>query len=151
VDEAEYEKHAWLKAPEMQRGMYEVSKALQGLESSALGTTLDHERRAMIVVFQQDFHDWARIRQRLAGRVAPLEVVLQPSCYPRAQLDEAKRVITEQAWHPKANGIRMGVLSDASFSGYRVIIHDSFPEVAEALRQRLGGLVHVTLGKPGRN
>ncbi|HMJ14669.1 MAG TPA: hypothetical protein VK524_24830 [Polyangiaceae bacterium] len=37
----------------------------------------------------------------------------------------------------------MDVVPDASFSGYRVFLDDSLPEVAEALRQRLGELVRV--------
>jgi hypothetical protein len=45
----------------------------------------------------------------------------------------------------------MGSWLDASFSGYRVVIDDSAPEVADALQQRLGERVRVTLGKPRRN
>lgn len=151
VDEVKDANHdAWLKAPEIQRSVFVLNAALQGFESSNIGTTLDHGRHAVIVVFHADFHDWARIRQRLVGRIAPLEVVLQPSCYPRAKLAEAEQVLKEQAWHPKAKATRMGFWLDASFSGYRVVIDDSAPEVAEALRQRLGELVRVSLGKPRR-
>jgi hypothetical protein len=152
LDEAKDSEHdAWLDTPEIQRSMFAVTTSLQGFASASIGTTVDHERRAVIVVFHTDFHDWARIRQRLVGRVAPLEVVLQPSCYPRAMLAEAEQLILAQAWHPDAMGIKMGFRLDASFSGYRVVIDDTKPEAAEALQQRLGKLVRVSLGKPGRN
>lgn len=152
VDETADAKHeAWLKAPDIQRAVHALNAALQGLENANIGSTLDNERRAVVVVFHSDFRDWKQVRERLVGRIAPLEVVLQPSCRSRAELAEAEQIIKEQAWHPKAKGIRMGSWLDASFSGYRVVIDDSAPEVADALQQRLGERVRVSLGKPRRN
>lgn len=144
------ERTAWLKTPDIQRSVFAVNSALQGFERANIGQTLDHERHAVIVVFHSDFRDYDRVRQRLVGHVAPLEVVLQPSCYPRAKLAEVEQVLLEGSWHPKAKDVPKGFWLDASFSGYRVTIDDSAPDVAEALKQRFGDLVRVSLGKPRR-
>jgi hypothetical protein len=103
VDEAEDAKREeWLKAPEIQRAVQALHAGLQGFENANIGSTLDNDRRAVVVVFHSDFGDWKQVRERLAGRIAPLEVVLQPSCRSRAELAEAEQIIKEQAWHPKA-------------------------------------------------
>jgi hypothetical protein len=142
---------AWRKAPEAERNLHALNTALHDLEHALVGIALDHERRAAIVVFHTDFEDYESVRQRLVGRIAPLEVVLQPSCYARAKLADVEQLLLQGSWHPKAKDTRRGFWLDASFSGYRVTVDDSAPEVADALKQALGEQVRVSLGKPGRH
>lgn len=140
-----------LSSPEIQQSVSVLNRALQDVERSSLGTTLDNERRAIIVVFHTDFQDYDGIQKRLVGQIAPLHVVLQPSCHARAKLAEVEQALLDGSWHPKAKDTRRGSWLDPSFSGYRVTIDDSAPDVAEALQHRFGDLVRVALGKPGRN
>jgi hypothetical protein len=139
----------WAATPAMQQSLMRLDQALEGVRSFSLGTALDHAQQRAMVVFYPDFHDYARVRSRLVGRVAPLVVVLQPSCHSRQVLDDANRVLLDRGWHPKAREVGMGFWLDPSFSGYRVTVADA--EVAESLRKRLGELVRVAVGKAGRN
>lgn len=146
----ETESYNWLKPPDIQRSVSVLNGVLKDFERASIGSTLDNQHHAIIVVFHSDFHDYDRVRQRLVGRIAPLQVVLQPSCHSRAQLAEVEQALLEGSWHPKAKDTPRGSWLDPSFSGYRVTIDDSAPEVAEALKKRFGDLVRVSLGKPRR-
>lgn len=145
------EREAWLQSPDIQRGVAILNAVLEDYKQASLGTVLDNEHKAVVVVFHADFHDYDLIQKRLIGRIAPLEVVLQPSCYSRAKLAEVERALLEGSWHPEAAKTRKGFWLDPSFSGYRVTIDDSAPEVGSALAKRFDELVRVTLGKPRRN
>jgi hypothetical protein len=91
------------------------------------------------------------LQANLAQSVRPLAVALRPSCRTSEELSQARAVLQARAWHPKANNTPVGWHLDAAYSSYVVVVDDSAPEVAEALREKLGNRVLVSLGKPRRH
>ena len=142
---------AWLLDPviqEARRGEV-LERELENWKGSWVSTYIDDRRQAVGVVFHTDFSDYDAIVAKLEPVMAPLKVVLRPACYSRQQIDEARRVIESGEWHPRGKG-PMASYFDAEFSRFAVTIDESAPEVADALRQRLGKLVSVTLGQVGK-
>jgi hypothetical protein len=141
-------KPSFLADPVIQQRVEVLARELEAAGHPQLGTYSDPVERAAVVVLPQAFTGYAALRERLAARVLPLRVVLRPACYPREKIDEAQRVIAEQNWHPRAKEVAIAGHFDPAFSGYTVTVHESAPEVASALAERLGPLVRVRLGKP---
>lgn len=148
--ESNAQRVAWLKQPAVQRDVYALADALKVYERSQIGTFIDDREKRFVVVMHTDFKEYATAQRAVAGKVKSLEVVLAPGCHTRGEIAEAERVLLERAWHPAAKETSMGFSLNPAFSGYDVVIDESAPEVAEALRERLGALVYVSLGKPRR-
>jgi hypothetical protein len=139
----------WLSDPEIQakRPGEAIERELENWRASVAGTYLDDQRRALGVVLHRDFADYDALRQKLEPISAPLKVVLRPACYSRKEIEEARRIIEEKEWHPRAKATWMLSHFDASISAFSVSVDESTPEVAKALEQRLGKLVRTRLDK----
>jgi hypothetical protein len=137
-----------LDGPGLRDAAADLDRELAAYESWKLGAYPDHARKAVVVVFHTDFSAYDEVHRRLERVVAPLPVVLRPACYPREQLDVARRTLERVDWHPRAKALRMAWHLDPSSSAFVVTIDPSAPDVARALEQRLGAVVRVRLGKP---
>lgn len=127
-----------------------MAEALKIHETSQIGTFIDDREKRFVVVMHTDFREYAAAQRAVAGKVKSLDEVLAPGCHTRGEIAEAERVLLERAWHPAAKETSMAFSMAPAFSGFDVVFDESAPEVAEALRERLGALVYVSLGKPRR-
>jgi hypothetical protein len=143
--------HPWLSPPALQAKLRVLEEELKPYEPSLIGVTFENEPQTAIVVLYPDFTAYEELQAKLAPRVKPLPVALRPGCHTSQQLAEALTILQGRAWHPKAGNTPTGWHLDVASSAYAVVVEDSAPEVAEALRQKLGDRVHVTLGKPRRH
>lgn len=143
----------WLSDPEIQakRPGEAIERELERWKASAAGTYLDDARRAFGVVLHQDFTDYEALRSKLEPISAPLRVVLRPACYSRQAIDDARRVLMDRKWHPRASETKFVFYFDASTSAFSVGIADA--EVAKALDDRLDKLVrtHAVEAEPVRS
>lgn len=140
--------HTWLAEPATQQRVAVLNETLREAGGQELGLYPDHPNQTIAVVFPTTFKDYEAMRKRLAPRVFPLKVVLRPACFTPEQIEEARKVVHDLDWHPRAKKVPSAGHFDASSSAFIVTIHDSAPEVAAALKKRLGPLVRVRLGKP---
>ncbi len=140
--------HAWLAESATQQRVLALNETLREAGGQELGLYPDHRNQTVVIVFPTTFKDYEAMRQRLAPRVFPLKVVLRPACFTPEQIEEARKVVHDLEWHPRAKHVPNAGHFDASVSAFVITIHDSAPEVAAALEKRLGPLVRVRLGKP---
>jgi len=140
----------WLSNTTMQNRVNVLQDVLEAHQSNHVGTLFRDDPKRAIVVMHRDFTQFEALQLQLAKRVAPLEVEVRTGCRERKEIDAAFEVLQARNWHPSANKTAAGWHLDPGFAGYRVYVDDAAPEVAEALRQRLGDLALVKLGKPSR-
>jgi sirohydrochlorin ferrochelatase len=141
----------WLADKAVQEKLRVLDEELKPHAASLIGITFEDEPRTAVVVLYPGFTAYADLQAKLAPRVKPLPVVLRPGCHTAEALAEALEVLRARDWHPKAGTTPVGWHLDAASSAYAVVVDDSAPEVAEALRNRLDDRVLVTLGKPRRH
>jgi hypothetical protein len=125
----------------------DIERELENWGGAVAGTYLDDALRAFVIVLHADFVDYDGLRQKLEPISPPLKVVLRPACYSRSRIEEARRVLEDKAWHPQAGASQGAWIFDARFSAFSVGLETS-PEVAKALRERLGPLAQVSLNGP---
>jgi hypothetical protein len=140
--------HAWLNGPGLRDAAAALDRELAAYEAWKLGAYPDRVLEAVVVVFHTDFSAYEEVSRKLERVVAPLPVVLRPACYPREQIDAARRTLERADWHPRAKALRMASHLDPSISAFVVTIDQSAPDVARALEEQLGPVVRVRLGKP---
>lgn len=140
--------NGWQAQPAAQQRLAALTETLREAGEPQLGLYIDHANQAAVVVFPTTFKDYEGMKQRLAPRVFPLKVVMRPACFTPEQIEEARTVLHDLDWHPRAKHVPNAGHFDASISAFVITIHDSAPEVAAALKERLGPLVRVRLGKP---
>jgi hypothetical protein len=142
--------HPWLADAVVQEKLGVLDAELKPYAASLVGITFENEPKVAIVVVYPDFTAYDELQTKLAARVKPLEVAIRPSCHTAEQLAEALALLQGRAWHPRASTTPVAWHLDAASSAYAVVVDDSAPEVADALRHKLGERVFVTLGKPRR-
>jgi sirohydrochlorin ferrochelatase len=143
--------HPWLSDAILQEKLRVLDEELKPYAPSLIGVTFENDPKTAVVVLYPSFTAYEELQAKLAPRVKPLPVVLRPGCHTSEQLAEALAILQGRAWHPKASNTPTGWHLDVASSSYAVVVDASAPEVAEALREKLGDRAVVTLGKPRRN
>jgi hypothetical protein len=138
----------WLEDKTIQLSARELEQGLEPVRHWVVGRYTEHAQRGVVVVIQTDFAGYEDVAKRLATKVAPLRLVLRPACHSRSELEEAQHVIVSMDWHPHAKEYTTAWYLDAELSRYIVTVDSRVPEVAQALRVRLGELVEVRAGRP---
>lgn len=151
AEAAERPNHPWLADTKFQEKLRVLDEELKPYAASLVGVTFENEPETAVVVLYPSFTAYEELQAKLAPRVKPLPVVLRPGCHTAEQLAEALAILQGRAWHPKAATTPAGWHLDVASSAYAVVVDDSAPEVAQALREKLGDRATVTLGKPRRN
>lgn len=139
-------KNRWLAPDAIQRDVYLLDAALKPFAAELIGTTADHANQSLVAVFHTTFRDYEAVQKSLLEKIGSLHVVLRPACHSREESAAAEAVLSRRDFHPKAASVALSYGLDASFSGFDVMVQESAPEVADALKQRLGPLVRVELG-----
>jgi hypothetical protein len=140
----------WLADGAVQKKLRVLEQQLKPVAASLVGITFEDESKTAIAVLYPSFDGYEGLQRQLAARIGPLNVALRPSCHSERELATAHAVLQARDWHPKAGATPVGWHLEAAYSAYVVTVDDSAPEVAQALRERLGDLAVVSLGKPRR-
>jgi hypothetical protein len=143
-------KNRWLREEAIQRGVYALAAELKPFEAEMIGTTIDYEAEMMVVVFHTTFRDYETVRTRLLDKLGPLQVALRPACHSREQIAEAEAGLSRRDFHPRAASVALSYNLDPAFAGFSVMVQESAPEVAEAVKQRFGPMVRVSMGSLNR-
>lgn len=132
---------------------------LSPVRSSLIGTTVDPATRSIVVVIDPALPgrealsqalSGVAVRARGAGFAAGPTVRVQAACHTSAQLLDANRVLMARDWHPDARKAPVGFYMDPADATFHVTVDTRYPDVATALRDRLGDVVTVALGSPSR-
>lgn len=118
------------------------------LSRGLIGEVPDYPR-ALAVVVDPALLDRAILEPRLRAAGAPgIEVRVHDGCHTTAALREAQNVLEKADWHPAAPDAAWGYSLDPHSATWIVSIDDKRPDVADALRERLGHRVTIMFG-PG--
>jgi hypothetical protein len=130
---------------------------LDSLRGGIIGRTVDHRTQEIVVVIDPARHDRIALQRDLSrvadgarGATTGPKVRVQAGCSSSADLLDASRILTARDWHPLAAHVAYMSHLDPADSRFHVDVDKAYPEVAEALRGRLGDRADVTLGSPSR-
>jgi hypothetical protein len=115
------------------------------LTAGLIGQVPDYPH-AMTVIVDPGLPDKALLEPALREAAGPdLDVRLRDGCHTAAELVEARAVVSAATYHPDAGDTARLSGIDARTSSVRVTVDDDRPDVADALRDRLGDRVTIEL------
>ena len=127
------------------------------LRAGIIGRTVDHRTQEIVIVIDPARRDrttverdLSRVADRARGVAAGPKVRVQAGCSSSADLLDASRVLSARDWHPRAAQATYMSYLDPADSRFHVDVDKAYPDVADALRTRLGDRADVTLGSPSR-
>jgi hypothetical protein len=130
---------------------------LDSLREGIIGRTVDHRTKEIVVVIDSSRHDrvtlgrdLSRVADRARGTTAGPKVRVQAGCSSAAALLDAHRILTARDWHPQAARATYSSYLDPADSRFHIEVDKAYPDVADALRARLGDRGEVVLGSPSR-
>lgn len=113
-----------------------------------IGTAYEDATRTVVVVVDPELVDVQTLTDHLTAAAAGGDVSVRvgPGAFSAQELLQAKAVIDQHNWHPRAGQVSLGVTLNAAESCFDVTFGQWDDEVGEALEERLGDRVHVHQG-----
>jgi len=120
------------------------------LSRGYIGTTLDDATETVVVVVDPNVVDIQSLTERMSSApgVDGVSLRVRPGAFTVAELLEARAVISERAWHPRAAQVAFAFHLDAADSRFQVSFSPKDEDVAQTLAARLGDRVRIKWGAP---
>ena len=147
-------------AAEVGRRFGAGSKAdpLASVRSGLIGLTVDHSTQSIVAMVDPALPNRDALSQALSGVVdrargaaaAGPRIRVQSACHSTAEILYADKVLRARDWHPDVRTASIGGYLDPADATFHVTVDPGHPDVATALKGKLGDLVTVTLDDTGR-